>query len=343
MNTKSIIYAFGIALHAFAAVPGLAQPKLASRGKPSFSGRDQLFASSALNYYAMLEPKFSNDLGTIPFMHYLRDKDNSSGGDNVFNNKKIPKVVLPGAAPEGRFDIMSARVAFRRTSFRYPVKPGKDIGIEEYPAEQLMLYAISLKQFAIKNGYDTTYAFFSNMGMLNNKKRFFVVNLETMQVEQSGLVSQGRGRGPTRFDKQYSNTKESRCTSLGRYKIMNKYQGEYGAAYRVDGLDSSNSNAYKRHIVLHPMGCIPDEEQENMPVCVSEGCPAVSVNFLSSLSKIIESRKKPVLLWIFDSNLEQPVLEQKSGNKQQEPFKKEDRHDHQCALHRISEKKDKEL
>src|ERR1700755_687595 len=98
------------------------------------------------------------------------------------------------------------------------------------------------------------------MGMLCDKKRFFVINLTTMQIEQSGLVSHGRGQGPTIFDKQYSECIGSRCTALGRYKILGKYNGKYGEAYKMSGLDSSNHSAYDRNIVLHSMNCIPDVE-----------------------------------------------------------------------------------
>jgi L,D-transpeptidase catalytic domain len=196
---------------------------------------------------------------------------------------------------------------FIRTSFTYPENAKADIGINKFPESELILYAKALKQYAKKNGYDTSYAFLSNMGMLCNKKRFFVVNLVTMEIEQSGLVSHGRGQGPSIFDKQYSNAAGSRCTSLGRYKILDKYKGSYGESYRMMGLDSSNQNAFNRNIVLHSMNSIPDIDGL-IPACVSDGCPAVSVNFLASLRKIITTAKKPVLLWIFDSNLEEAMI-----------------------------------
>ncbi len=214
-------------------------------------------------------------------------------------------------------------ISFRPTSFVYPKGSRKEVGIPEFPAEKLLLYAAVLKKYARKNGFDTTYAFFSNMGMLSSKKRIFVINLVTMEIEQSGLVSQGRGQGRTKYDKQYSNMIESKCTSLGRYKISSKYKGVYGASYKLIGLDSSNHNAFRRHIVLHPMGCIPDEENL-ASACISEGCPAVSPNFLSGLSKIIDTRKKPVLLWVFDSNLEEVIAEE---------IPTEDKY-HTCSIHR---------
>ena len=212
-------------------------------------------------------------------------------------------------------------ISFRPTSFVYPEGSREEVGVTEYPTGKLLLYAIVMKQYARQNGLDTTYAFISNMGMLSIKKRFFVINLVTMEVERSGLVSQGRGQGRTKYDKQYSNIIESKCTSLGRYKIGNKYKGSYGESYRLMGLDSTNQNAFKRNIVLHPMGCIPDDENI-APTCISEGCPAVSSNFLLGLSKIIDTREKPVLLWVFDSNLEEVIAEEIPTGKY-----------HTCSIH----------
>lgn len=334
MSTKSITYALkGIILLAhLAAVPVMAQTKFASQNNYAFQGRNKISVTNFYNYYTIAQLNSRNqEIGSNPFPSASPGNSNNTANENSPVNKKENAIVLP-FSNQRRFNAWNVKIGFRRTTFNYPVNPGKDIGIPEYPPEQLMLYAVTLKQYAKKNGFDTTYAFFSNMGMLNSKKRFFVVNLISMKIEQSGFVAQGRGTGPSRFDKQYSNKKESKCTSLGRYKIMKKYQGEYGSAYRMMGLDSSNCNAFKRNIVLHSMGCIPDVEWSNMPVCISEGCPAVSLKFLSSLSKIIDTRKKPVLLWIFDSNLEEVVVEPRTLI--QEPAYVEEKIFHSCSVHR---------
>jgi L,D-transpeptidase catalytic domain len=222
--------------------------------------------------------------------------------------KETDKSVLP-VVEKSEPPIVKGGVRFRPTSFSYPQNSRYEVGVANYPKEQLLIYARSLKEYAEKNGYDTTYVFLGNMGMLSNKKRLFVVNLKSMEIEISGLVSNGRGTGRSVLDKQYSNEKDSKCTSLGRYKIVKKYKGSYGPAYRMAGLDPTNKNAYDRNIVLHSMMCIPDVENI-MPACVSEGCPSVSAKFLASLSKIIDTRKKPVLLWLFDSNLEEIVPEE---------------------------------
>lgn len=175
-----------------------------------------------------------------------------------------------------------------------------EAGIEVYAETEVLKQAVALKQYAIENGYDTGYAFLVNISLKSGKKRFYVVNLETMTIDNSGLVAHGRGDERFTFDKYFSNNPGSNCTSLGRYKIGKSYEGQFGLAYKLHGLDSSNNNAFRRFVVLHAMGCISYEET-NVPICQSEGCPAVAPQFLEEIKPVIDSRKKPMLLWLFDS------------------------------------------
>lgn len=179
------------------------------------------------------------------------------------------------------------------------IKP--EIGITVYSEAELMQQAIVLKQYAVENNYDTEYAFLINMSLKSGKKRFYVVNLKSMTIENSALVAHGRGDERFTFEKEFSNAPGSNCTSLGRYKVGKSYTGQFGLAFKLNGLDNSNNNAYKRFVVLHAMGCISYEETD-MPICQSEGCPAVSPQFLEEIKPLIDGRVKPMLLWIFDSN-----------------------------------------
>jgi len=166
----------------------------------------------------------------------------------------------------------------------------------------VLLYekAEKLRTYAEQHGYDTQYAFMIDMGMKSGKKRFFVVDLENMTIVKRGLVAHGRGDERFTFDKKYSNKMGSNCTSLGIYKVGRYYNGIFGPAYRLIGLQQSNSNAMARAIVLHGMNCIPDDESD-FPVCQSEGCPSLSPKFLQELKTVIEGRTKPMLLWMFDT------------------------------------------
>ena len=96
----------------------------------------------------------------------------------------------------------------------------------------------------------------------------------------------------------FSNTPNSLCSSLGKYKIGVKYNGRFGKAYKLHGLENTNNKAYERYIVLHGYDCVPDETLYPEYLCNSEGCPMVSYKFLDTLSGYIDNSKKPILLWI---------------------------------------------
>lgn len=314
------------------AVPAFSQVNFASLNNNSFTAQNKKFAASSRDYYTVLEPAVSHYYAeSEAFFASSAGKGGASREDIIYSDLREVNNDLP-VKENNELKSENFEISFKPTAFTYPVNSRVDVGIAQFPSSQLILYANALKQYAKKNGFDTSYAFLSNMGMLCNKKRFFVVNLVTMEVEESALVSHGRGQGPSVFDKQYSNRSGSKCTSLGRYKISGKYKGGYGESYKMVGLDSSNHNAYRRNIVLHSMGCIPDIDGI-MPACVSEGCPAVSTKFLSYLRKIIDTRKRPVLLWIFDSNLENAVFEERTMKNKSESGDVTGNEYHTCNLH----------
>ena len=173
-----------------------------------------------------------------------------------------------------------------------------ETGRSSYSFVSLYNQAEKLKHYAQKKGFDTNYAFMIDMGMKSGKKRFFVMDLNTMTIEKRGIVAHGRGNSTFTLNKTYSNG-GSNSTSLGIYKVGSASKGNYGISYRLFGLEESNSNAQKRALILNGLSCIPQEESDS-PVCQSEGYPSLSPAFLKEISKIIDSRSKPMLLWIFD-------------------------------------------
>jgi len=99
--------------------------------------------------------------------------------------------------------------------------------------------------------------------------------------------------------RKYSNEPGCGCTSLGKYKIGNPYNGRFGLAFKLYGLDETNNNAFKRFVVLHSHGCVPETEVQD-EICQSDGCPTVSPQFFQQLKPLINRSPKPVLLWIFE-------------------------------------------
>ncbi|NOU38161.1 MAG: hypothetical protein HOO89_05565 [Ferruginibacter sp.] len=156
-----------------------------------------------------------------------------------------------------------------------------------------------LKSYALQNNCNLNYAFVLDMRIPSYKKRFFVYNLKNDSIINSGLVAHGTGSETFKGQLVFSNTPDSRCTSLGKYKIGISYKGIYGFSYKLQGLDSTNNKAFERAIVLHGHNCVPNNEINNFPICFSYGCPMVSTKFLQTLKLYIAKQgKTPILLSI---------------------------------------------
>ena len=159
--------------------------------------------------------------------------------------------------------------------------------------------SMQAKSFAMQNGYSTTYCFFIDMSIHSGRKRFFVYDLDKNVVLTSGLVAHGSCKEGFLTDAKFSNVPGCGCSSLGKYKIGEKYRGQYGPSYKLYGLDNTNSNAYRRAVVLHGVSSIPNEEIYPKSVCNSFGCPMVSTDFFARLMYIIDKSSKPIILWIY--------------------------------------------
>jgi hypothetical protein len=155
------------------------------------------------------------------------------------------------------------------------------------------------KSYIDNNGFDVSYCFLIDMRLPSGKNRFFVYNLLKDSVEAAGLVTHGKGSESETGDLIFSNTPNSKCTSLGKYKIGNAYNGNFGLSYKLMGLDKTNSKAMGRSVVLHYYCGVPKDEVYPAPICVSEGCPAVSPAFFTELKTIMDQSQEPILLWIF--------------------------------------------
>lgn len=161
-------------------------------------------------------------------------------------------------------------------------------------------FASQLKAFAAQNRYATDVAFLIDMTMPSGKKRFFVYDLQADTVVTAGLVAHGSCNQRFLKESRFSNTPNSGCTSTGKYKIGYAYNGNFGKAYKLFGLDSTNNKAFERFVVLHAYRCVPDEETFPQAICNSLGCPMVSPAFLNKLETIIDRSRKPILLWIYE-------------------------------------------
>lgn len=156
-----------------------------------------------------------------------------------------------------------------------------------------------IKDFLKGKNYNQEVAVFINFKTHSGKYRYFVYDLKNNKILQKAIVSHGSGSIISNSSAlKFSNKEGSYQSSLGKYEIRESYRGKFGKSYRLQGLDSTNSNAMQRAIVLHSYYCIPDKESAN-PACLSLGCPMLSKVAFNETAKYIDHSKKPIVLYAF--------------------------------------------
>lgn len=165
--------------------------------------------------------------------------------------------------------------------------------------------------FCKTNKYNTDICILVNFGEKTYDKRLKVVNLKTKKVLYSCKVAHGNSS----FSKveatldDFSNKVNSGKSSLGKYKIgKERYIRSIDnlidcgnlkiPCFELHGLDKSNSNAFKRGILIHPM---PISEL-HIPITGntwSRGCFSVPIKSYKILSNYINNSKTPILLYAF--------------------------------------------
>jgi hypothetical protein len=186
---------------------------------------------------------------------------------------------------------------FNTTASKTTFKPKRDETVKT-ALLRVKEKAVAMAQYAKAHHYNNQYCFMVDMKIESGKKRFFVYNLQKDSVELSGLVTNGSGKTSS-GEIQFSNVPNSLCTSLGKYKIGASYTGKFGLAFKLYGLDNTNSKAFDRFVVLHSHACVPNEETAPLHICESWGCPTVAPAFLTQLKTYIDNAEQPILLNIY--------------------------------------------
>jgi len=156
-----------------------------------------------------------------------------------------------------------------------------------------------VNSYALQNDMSTEYCFLVDMSLPSGRNRFFIYDLKKNSIVNAGLVSHGSCNETFMARPKFSNESKSGCSSLGKYKVGEFYNGKYGKSFRLYGLDNCNSNAYKRAVVIHGYHCVPDEEIYPRVLCNSLGCVMVSYKFFDKISRIIGRAEKPIVLWVY--------------------------------------------
>lgn len=157
--------------------------------------------------------------------------------------------------------------------------------------------------FCKKKNMDTNICIMIDMSIPSGKNRIFVWDFNKKSILFEGLCAHGVGGGSTATKVNYSNAIGSNCTSLGKYKLGARAYSNWGINihYKMHGLEKTNSNAFKRIVVLHSYDPIPNYEiYPSTLFGQSAGCPVVSNIFMKKADNLLKNKKKPVLLWIYN-------------------------------------------
>ena len=185
---------------------------------------------------------------------------------------------------------------------------GTAFGIEnvpdEYVKKRLKPKAEEAKTFCRSKGLNTEFCILIDMKRHSGKYRMFIWDFAKNSVTDAALCCHGYGTKRNKEKPEFSNAIGSRCTSQGKYKTGARAYSNWGinVHYKLHGLEKTNSNAFKRKIVLHSHNPIPSKEiyPKSMPPEYSKGCPMPDDIMMKKLDDRLKKIKKPVLLWIFN-------------------------------------------
>lgn len=162
-------------------------------------------------------------------------------------------------------------------------------------------------KYCVYKQFNQKYALLINMKIHSGKNRLFVWDFEGDSVLFKGLCGHGCcdnqwASDETKTNPKFSNVPESHCSSLGKYKIGERGVSSWGIKlnYILYGLESSNSKALERQIVLHSWDMVSESEVYPEGTPEGWGCPVVSNETMRKLDQLIRYSRKPVLLWIYN-------------------------------------------
>ena len=125
-----------------------------------------------------------------------------------------------------------------------------------------------------------------DFGAPSRTQRFFLVDIGNGKVITSHLVAHGRGSDPANsgWVEHLSNRPGSNASCEGSFLTGETYSGKHGKSRRLGGLDSENSLAEERAIVIHAASYVGNDMARSQGrIGRSQGCFAVAPNEIGAV------------------------------------------------------------
>lgn len=155
-----------------------------------------------------------------------------------------------------------------------------------------------LLEFCCERGYNTRFALFVDLSRHSGRRRFVVWDFAHERIILSCPVSHGSGSSKSHERSAYaslSNEDGSHLSSVGRAVVAERYEGRYGIAYRLDGIDSSNSNLRPRCVVLHGWEHTSSYPIWPFPTVGSFGCPVLSRRRMAEVDALLKNESRVII------------------------------------------------
>ncbi len=159
----------------------------------------------------------------------------------------------------------------------------EECGLEGIVSEELFQMALN-GQRKIQDLRNSNILTIIDFTKASTEKRAYVIDLKSKKLLYHTWVAHGKNSGEN-FATSFSNTPQSKASSLGFYTTAEIYEGKHGLSLRLDGLEEGiNHLARERAIVIHGANYVnPEFIQTQGRLGRSWGCPA----FSNELSKEI--------------------------------------------------------
>ena len=166
--------------------------------------------------------------------------------------------------------------------------------IEQRAAEAL--------EYAKKHKLNTNYVLLVDYSIPSGTPPMFIWDYSKNKVAARTYVMHGPGGGSTAEKPVFSNKIGSKCSSLGKFEVTKYHGSKLKRSYRMKGLEKSNSNAWRRGIMIHrstwvDVNCSRKYIPLHEPSC--QGCITVSSKGMNYLEKLIGKEDKNLLLWSY--------------------------------------------
>ncbi|MFR0676885.1 murein L,D-transpeptidase catalytic domain-containing protein [Dysgonomonas mossii] len=169
---------------------------------------------------------------------------------------------------------------------------------------RLKAKADEAKVYSKQQGLSSKHCILIDFSIHSGKNRFFVWDFAKDSIKYESLCCHGYGQKSTQSKPVFSNVEGSYCSSLGKYKTGARSYSTWGinVHYKLHGLEKTNSNAFKRIIVLHSHNPVANKEvyPNHLPLGWSQGCPVINNEVMRKCDALLKESKKPLLLWIYN-------------------------------------------